>query len=462
MIAGLGKTIISIGIVVLLFGLFQLWGTGIIEARNQDSLGNDFAELLEESQALSPNGFVSANNAKNTNNTAPVNPETLESPISPTPAPTSQTNTNLQAASTSTDVTTTPEPPPNTQPQPLANPVTDTEWLEMLYRNKGKAIARIEIPVLNVNKTVVEGVRSGDLRKGPGHYPTTPLPGQAGNSAIAGHRTTYGAPFGQIDKLKPGDEIVVTTIQGTFTYQVVPQGNGHGHFIVPPSAIEVLDQNFSTHPNRLTLTACHPRGSARQRIIVVAELLGTPAPTFAKPGQSPLQAANATPQLASENLQTATNITQPDNTQDSLQTVTPNPSTSAASPASSETPAKNPEPKSADQTRDSIAAAANISQPPSSSNNSSANIAAKDASQSEVTRTNNSSEAASFGAGLDGDSKAITPAILWTIALLAVWGAALYGGQRWRRLPAYALAALPLAVVMFMAFWHIDQVLPSY
>ena len=67
----------------------------------------------------------------------------------------------------------------------------------------GEAIARIEIPAIGVDDIVVAGVDSGDLKKGPGHFPTTPLPGQLGNSAIAGHRTTYGQPFFDVDKLRP-------------------------------------------------------------------------------------------------------------------------------------------------------------------------------------------------------------------------------------------------------------------
>lgn len=130
----------------------------------------------------------------------------------------------------------------------------------------------------------MEGVNKDDLRKGPGHYPGTPLPGQPGNAAIAGHRTTYGAPFNRIDELVPGDEIVVFTPQGKFTYQVIapPDGawkvieRGPGWFSVRPTQSQVL---AATIDNRLTLTACHPKLSAEQRIIVVAELVDTPAAT---------------------------------------------------------------------------------------------------------------------------------------------------------------------------------------
>src|SRR5215207_4730185 len=85
---------------------------------------------------------------------------------------------------------------------------------------KGDAIARIEMPSIGVSEYVVEGTDLGSLRKGPGHYPETPLPGEPGTTAIAGHRTTYGAPFRDIDDLDPGDRIVVDMSDGRFVYRV--------------------------------------------------------------------------------------------------------------------------------------------------------------------------------------------------------------------------------------------------
>ena len=133
----------------------------------------------------------------------------------------------------------------------------------------GKAVAIIEIPSIGVNKAVVEGVELTDLKLGPGHYPGTPLPGQPGNAAIAGHRTTYGAPFFNIDQVKPGDEVFVTTKQGRFEYKAVETR------IVKPSEVTVV---APTKDNRLTLTSCNPRFSAAQRIVLVSQLIGPAAP----------------------------------------------------------------------------------------------------------------------------------------------------------------------------------------
>ena len=413
----LGKTVIAIGIIILLFAVFQLWGTGILEARSQQDLGNDFDELLEASSVIEP---------------APALPARATTPASPdTPGAAPE-----PAANTAPSPAEGPTPSPAAAPSPAEGPTPSPTWLAMLYRGEGSAIARMQIPRIGLDKTVVEGVRVGDLRKGPGHYPTTPLPGQAGNAAIAGHRTTYGAPFGDIHKLLPGDEISVATIQGQFTYTVVAQGDGHGHLIVPPTAVEVLDQDFSDHPNRLTLTACHPRGSARQRIIVVAELRGEPAPTPPRPSQE----AAGVAQLADENVagardngQTPTPAASPE------PAAAPGPEEPAATPSAAEpTPAPSPEPAGAEP------------------------AGAETAGVRASAAANPVSVADSFGEGLDGDSGALGPAILWGLATLAVWFSALFAGQRWRRLPAYAISALPFLFVMFMAFWHIDQILPSY
>ena len=84
----------------------------------------------------------------------------------------------------------------------------------------GQAMGRIVMPAIGVNDVFVQGTDAGDLSKGPGHYPATPLPGERGTVAIAGHRTTYGAPFRHIDGLHPGDRIELRMPYGRFTYSV--------------------------------------------------------------------------------------------------------------------------------------------------------------------------------------------------------------------------------------------------
>ena len=128
---------------------------------------------------------------------------------------------------------------------------------------KGDAIGRIEIPAIGVREYVVEGTDTGSLRKGPGHYPKTPLPGERGTSAIAGHRTTYGAPFRRVVDLKRGQRVIVDTPQGRYVYKVERLK------FVPPTDLSVLRR---VRHRRLILSACHPLYSAAQRVIVFARL----------------------------------------------------------------------------------------------------------------------------------------------------------------------------------------------
>jgi sortase A len=133
-----------------------------------------------------------------------------------------------------------------------------------------EAFAIIRIPTierLREGWAVVEGVRRSDLKNGAGHMSSTPLPGQQGNSVISGHRTTYGAPFHELDQLVPGDIIEVETGLGIHVYEV------REAIVVRPTEIWVTEQREGAW---LTLTTCHPKFSARQRLVVFAELVEGP------------------------------------------------------------------------------------------------------------------------------------------------------------------------------------------
>ena len=127
----------------------------------------------------------------------------------------------------------------------------------------GDPVGQIHIPDVDITKVIVEGTDGGSLRKGPGHYPETPLPGIRGTVAIAGHRTTYGAPFRDLDKLEVGDTIDVEMPYGHFIYRVEREQ------VVEPSATWVTRR---VGYDRLVLTACHPKYSAAQRIVIFARL----------------------------------------------------------------------------------------------------------------------------------------------------------------------------------------------
>jgi sortase A len=127
----------------------------------------------------------------------------------------------------------------------------------------GKGIGRIEAPRMELNSVVVEGTDTSTLQKGPGRYPDTALPGQGKTIGIAGHRTTYQAPFREIDEIAEGEEIVVELPYGAFTYVVTDTT------IVEPGDVQVVDD---VGHERLVLTACHPEYSAAERYVAFAEL----------------------------------------------------------------------------------------------------------------------------------------------------------------------------------------------
>ncbi|MDT7537202.1 MAG: sortase [Actinomycetota bacterium] len=202
---GLGQTLITLGVVVLLFCVYELYFTNLYTDKQQSHLGDQIEKTWSA-----------------------------------------------------------PPPPPGSK---LATP------------NLGTALAVIRIPHIGMTgkvsshgaRVVVEGVSHEDLKKGPGHYPGTALPGAVGNMVISGHRTTYGAPFNRVDELHAGDAIVLETRDTWFTYRVTSEQ------VVSPSAVEVTypvpgDKTAVPTKRLLTLTTCNPKYSAKQRLIVHALL----------------------------------------------------------------------------------------------------------------------------------------------------------------------------------------------
>jgi len=194
----------NLGAILLLFVAYQIWGTAFEQARAQAKLQARFA-------AAAPVGATNG-----------AGPTTAAEEIPTVAAP-------------------SPDAPPP---------------------SSGAVVGRIQIEHIGMDQYVVEGTGTSELRKGPGHYTGSPLPGQPGNAAIAGHRTTYGAPFNRLDELVPGDRIVTTTAAGSVTYIVAKKP-----FAVSPGSLTVVNDYGD---DRLTLTTCHPKLSARQRLVVVA------------------------------------------------------------------------------------------------------------------------------------------------------------------------------------------------
>jgi sortase A len=128
----------------------------------------------------------------------------------------------------------------------------------------GGPVGRIRIPRIGADFVLINGTSTGDLREGPGIYPQTAFPGAAGTTAIAGHRTTFLAPFRHIDELRRGDTVTVDMPYGRFVYSVI------GHEVVKPTDVSVIDR---VGYSRLVLSACTPLYSAADRLIVFARLV---------------------------------------------------------------------------------------------------------------------------------------------------------------------------------------------
>ena len=219
----------TVGVLVLLLCVYEVWITGLSTARDQNRLSRELA--LEWAQP------------------AP-GPAAAAAPRTPPP----QT-----AAPAAAPTSAGAAPPPG-----AAAPAV------------GSALALLHLPTVRDGDglVVVEGVGAADLRRGPGHLPGTAAPGQVGNMVLSGHRSTYGAPFADLDELRAGDPVVVQTRDAWWTYRVDDVE------VVTPTDVAVVlpvPRRPGVEPvsARFTLTTCHPRYSARQRLVVSGELLSS-------------------------------------------------------------------------------------------------------------------------------------------------------------------------------------------
>src|SRR4051794_1451807 len=154
----------------------------------------------------------------------------------------------------------------------FSDPGTQQAYLENKIQ-VGDGLTLLRTPKIGVKILVVQGTTPAALRAGAGHYVNTPLPGEAGNVGIAGHRTTFARPFNRLDELKPGDTVSLETPFATYTYKAVPAFGGHSNpWVVTPNDFSVVSQGTG---HLLTLTTCNPKGSARQRLVMRFTLVGS-------------------------------------------------------------------------------------------------------------------------------------------------------------------------------------------
>ena len=217
----LGKFLISVGVGVLLFVVWVLWGTGIYTSQQQDRLKDEFASAPEIEAVEQKSQDPKDKNARFFG--------------------------------------------PSDSYQPDA----------------GEPVFALDIPKIGVQDYVVQGVDVENLKKGPGHYPDCrngiekPLcteaeevwPGEEGRVILSGHRTTYGSPFGDLDKLEPGDEIITNPKWGEVVYEVTKVE------VVEPNDTSIVIPQPGKGRAEIVLTTCHPEFSASQRLIVFGEMV---------------------------------------------------------------------------------------------------------------------------------------------------------------------------------------------
>ena len=527
-----GRTIAVLGGVLLLFVAYQLWGTSLQYARAQSELRDDFSDILSQTASFRGGtdstvgqggstetfassegsgeaaiGIASLSSATATlsDGTATLSTGTADSSDAATEAGVSEESAadaqtaEAQPAEALPSASSAAETPQGATNQPSASPAEaaretllvspstrlpreeienadlvytpgSEEILPLLYPEDGEAVARIVIPAINMDEIVVEGTDVDALRKGPGHYSWTPMPGQPGNASIAGHRTTYGAPFANIGNLRPGDNITVQTAQGEFVYEVLAQDSPtKGYLIVSPDRVDLLRDKGN---NLLTLTSCHPRFSNRQRIVVQAKLLGDPV----VPMRDVNTRQDAPLQLASEDL-TGVAGAEGSAASESNALQAGNAAGVAGASEAGVGEAEVGEARATDiaatNTTSGEAGATGVVGEPEISGtaetsrdalSASSGSAGSVGSSAAVSASQPADEATgtSFGSGLSGERSAIPSAALWFAATAILWGAVWLVGTRWRRWPATAIGILPVLGCLFVAFSYLDRALPSY
>jgi sortase A len=389
----IGRTLIMLGLLMFLFVAYQLWGTGIETARAQNRLEDEFLQLLEA----------------NPPDPAPTTPVTTAAPVT-TVAP----QTTVPGAAPGTPTTA---PAPTTAPPPTTIPdVVPAEEQNLPFFERGDAVAQLVIPRIGVSDIVVSGVTRNDLKQGPGHFRDTPLPGQLGNSAIAGHRTTSGAPFGSLDQLAPGDDVEVLMPNGYQYVYVV-----YGSEVVTPDDYRVISASDPAKAT-LTLVTCTPKWSSTHRLIVFAELdLARSGPI----GEPIITGEPEPPEL--------------DVPADTTPATAPASTPSSAPAAGSVAPTSEPDP------------VVETTAPPTST--------APVSSADEPSAAPQESDA--FSEGWFADQAAWAQIALWGLALVAIATFGWWLARFWRREWVGALAAfVPFFVCLYFFFQNVNRLLP--
>ena len=380
----LGKTFITMGLLILAFVAYQLWGTGLEFRASQDALGDDFAEAVAAASNTSPGA------------TAPT--ESLPGNTSPD---TTTIAGSIPAGSIPAESIPAGSVAATTTSLAAVNPVASSR------PRAGSVVAALEMPTITGRTLyIVSGVRTSDLKRGIGHFPDTALPGELGNAALAGHRTTYGAPFENLDRLEPGDPIIVeTTLGERFVYRV------ESSEIVRPDQVEVLSQ-VDDGTARLTLTTCHPKRSTAKRLVVYTRLdVSESSPPRQRGTGQPV----VTQPVVTQPAVTQPAVTQPGTTQAAVTTAVPTTVSTAPGQSVNVVDPDAPTPSGGD----------------------------------ELSR------------GWFHDSAAWPHILLWGALLVSIALGGRWAGKRLgRRWLGPVVAAVPFVVVLYFVFQNVNRLLP--
>lgn len=245
----LGISFLSVGVAIVVLCGYVFWGSNVAGDQAAAQILERASQQMEQPEAREPAQALASSN------------QTSSAPAPSSATPEAQGST-IESPSARAEAST-PRSPKATTPRP---PTAESDL------TPGDILGVVSIPSIDLRLPVLEGIDGGVLDQGVlGHYPGTGIPGSIGNFAIAGHRTTHGAPLYDIDQIAVGDPIVVQTPQGWDVYVMDRQR------IVDPAAVEVLapvpdDPQASPTEASMVLTSCHPKLSAEKRMVVYASL----------------------------------------------------------------------------------------------------------------------------------------------------------------------------------------------
>lgn len=426
-----GKVLIAIGLLMFGFVAYQLWGTGIETARAQSRLEDRFASLLAEHDDTDaePAGTPPATD------TSTAGTPTTGATNAPAPTSTTTTTSTTPRDDAADDADGVPGP------TDLSDAAVDQDPIPEPVR--GEPLLRLEIPAIGRDDIVVPGVTVSDLKSGPGHYPDTPLPGQLGNAAIAGHRTTYGAPFFDVDQLEPGDEIITTLLNGDrFVYEVTSTEvvSASDYWVVTTRNPDIAE---------LTLTSCHPKYSARDRIVVHSVLIPEKSSNVGLPTFYELDGDGEDDEIAGDDPVLSADEAEPETTADTSADL-PDESAPEDADAATSDDATGEAAVDDDSTDDDTAVT--DADAPSVTDDDLDTAPATDQDDDAVE---------AFRQGWFDDRAALPQVALWALALALVAVLGYQVSKRYRRWSAGVLVGIaPFVIALYFFYQNVNRLLP--